>query len=139
MPAAGSATEEAQEFLGPGTRVVAAFQNVAAHLLRDPKHAIDCDILVCGNDAEARKTVMGLVSKMGLQPIDLGPAEGARVVEHHVDAHPAEHSEQGQGHRDSDQRTAARLGQLRRVGLVRPVGRVRRSVGKAVRDAFREG
>jgi len=81
MPAAGSATEEAQEFLGPGTKVVAAFQNVAAHLLRDPKHAIDCDVLVCGNDAEARKAVMGLVSKMGLQPVDLGPAEAARVVE----------------------------------------------------------
>jgi NADPH-dependent F420 reductase len=81
MPAAGSATEEAQEFLGPGTRVVAAFQNVAAHLLRDPKHAIDCDILVCGNDAEARKTVMGLVAKMGLQGVDVGPAEAARVIE----------------------------------------------------------
>src|SRR6202034_911694 len=55
MPAAGSATEEAQEFFGTDTKVVAAFQNVAAHLLRDPKHAIDCDVLVCGNDAEAKK------------------------------------------------------------------------------------
>lgn len=81
MPAAGSATEEAQAFLGEGTKVVAAFQNVAAHLLRDPKHAIDCDILVCGNDAEAKKVVMGLVSKMGMHPIDVGPAESARVVE----------------------------------------------------------
>ena len=81
MPAAGSATEEAQAFLGEGTKVVAAFQNVAAHLLRDPKHAIDCDILVCGNDAEAKKVVMGLVVKMGMHPIDVGPAESARVVE----------------------------------------------------------
>jgi hypothetical protein len=81
MPAAGSATEEAQAFLGPQTKVVAAFQNVAAHLLRDPHHAIDCDVLVCGNDAEAKKTVMGLVVKMGLQAYDVGPAESARVVE----------------------------------------------------------
>ena len=81
MPAAGSATKEAQAFFGEGTKVVAAFQNVAAHLLRDPKHAIDCDILVCGNDADARKVVMGLVSKMGMHPIDVGPAESARVVE----------------------------------------------------------
>ena len=81
MPPAGSATEEAQAFFGPETKVVAAFQNVAAHLLRDPHHAIDCDVLVCGNDAEAKKTVMGLVAKMGLQTYDVGPAESARVVE----------------------------------------------------------
>jgi NADPH-dependent F420 reductase len=81
MPAAGSATEEAQEFFGPDTKVVAAFQNVAAHLLRDPKHAIDCDVLVCGNDAEAKKTVIGLVTEMGLQAYDVGPAEAARVIE----------------------------------------------------------
>ena len=53
------------------------FQNVAAHLLRDPKHAIDCDILVCGNDVEAKKVVMGLVTKMGMHPYDVGPAESA--------------------------------------------------------------
>jgi NADPH-dependent F420 reductase len=81
MPPAGSATEEAQAFFGPETKVVAAFQNVAAHLLRDPHHAIDCDVLVCGNDAEAKKTVIALVAKMGLQAYDVGPAESARVVE----------------------------------------------------------
>jgi NADPH-dependent F420 reductase len=81
MPPAGSATEEAQAFFGPDTKVVAAFQNVAAHLLRDPQHAIECDVLVCGNDAEAKKTVMGLVAKMGLRAYDVGPAESARVVE----------------------------------------------------------
>jgi 8-hydroxy-5-deazaflavin:NADPH oxidoreductase len=81
MPSAGSATEEAQAFFGPETKVVAAFQNVAAHLLRDPHHAIDCDVLVCGNDAGAKKTVMELVAKMGLRAYDVGPAESARVVE----------------------------------------------------------
>lgn len=81
MPAAGSATEEAQELLGPATKVVAAFQNVAAHLLRHPKQVIDCDVLVCGNDAEAKKTVITLVAKMGLHAYDVGPAESARVVE----------------------------------------------------------
>jgi len=81
MPPAGSATEEAQEFLGEGTKVVAAFQNVAAHLLRDPKHHIDCDILVCGNDVEAKKVVIGLISKMGMKGYNVGTADGARVVE----------------------------------------------------------
>jgi NADPH-dependent F420 reductase len=81
MPPAGSATEEAQQFLGPDTKVVAAFQNVAAHLLRDPKHPIDCDIFVCGNDLEAKKTVLGLVTKMGMIGYDVGTADSARVVE----------------------------------------------------------
>jgi 8-hydroxy-5-deazaflavin:NADPH oxidoreductase len=81
MPPAGSATEEAQAFFGPETKVVAAFQNVSAHLLRDPQHTVDCDVLVCGNDAEAKKTVMSLVTKMGLHAYDVGPAASARVVE----------------------------------------------------------
>jgi 8-hydroxy-5-deazaflavin:NADPH oxidoreductase len=81
MPAAGSATEEAQAFFGADTKVVAAFQNVAAHLLRDPKHAIDCDVLVAGDDKDARATVIGLIQKMGMQAYDVGTADGARVVE----------------------------------------------------------
>lgn len=81
MPTAGSATEEAQAFFGPETKVVAAFQNVSAHLLRDPQQVIDCDVLVCGNDTEAKKTIMGLVATMGLQAYDVGPAASARVVE----------------------------------------------------------
>lgn len=81
MPPEGSATEEAQAFLGPATKVVAAFQNVSAHLLREPHHPIECDVLLCGNDAEAKRTVSGLVAEMGLQAYDVGPAESARVVE----------------------------------------------------------
>jgi len=81
MPPEGSATEEAQAFLGPATKVVAAFQNLSASSLRDPHHAVDCDVLVCGDDAEAKKTVMRLVAMMGLSSFDVGPAENARVIE----------------------------------------------------------
>lgn len=81
MPADGSATEEAQAILGDGVKVVAAFQNVSAHELRHLEHAIDCDVLVCGNDREARQTVLHLVEQMGLRPIDAGLAYNARVVE----------------------------------------------------------
>jgi len=81
MPAAGSAAEEAQELLGESVKVVAAFQNVSAHELRALEHAVDCDVLVCGNDREARQTVMRLVEQMGLHPIDAGLTFNARVVE----------------------------------------------------------
>jgi NADPH-dependent F420 reductase len=81
LPPAGSATEEAQEILGDGVKVVAAFQNVSAHELRHHEQAIDCDVLVCGNDREARQTVMQLVEHMGLRAVDAGLAYNARVVE----------------------------------------------------------
>ncbi len=80
-PAAGSATEEAQAMLGDATKVVAAFQNVSAHELRDHEHTIDCDVLVCGNDREARQVVIQLTEKMGLHAVDAGLAYQARVVE----------------------------------------------------------
>ncbi|HEY7493114.1 MAG TPA: NADPH-dependent F420 reductase [Candidatus Tectomicrobia bacterium] len=81
FPPAGSATEEAQEILGENARVVAAFQNVAAHELRHHTHPIDCDVLVCGNDRDARQTVIRLVEQMGLHPVDAGLAYNARIIE----------------------------------------------------------
>jgi NADPH-dependent F420 reductase len=81
LPPEGSATEEAQALLGEAVKVVAAFQNVSAHELRQLDHSIECDVLVCGNDREARQTVMQLVEQMGLHPVDAGLAYNARVVE----------------------------------------------------------
>lgn len=81
LPPEGSATQEAQAILGDDVKVVAAFQNVSAHELRHLDHAIDCDVLVCGNDKDARQTVMDLVAKMEMRPVDAGLAYNASVVE----------------------------------------------------------
>jgi len=82
MPAAGSAAEEAQQVLGPAVKVVAALENVSAHILRDVNAAIDCDVLICG-DKDARPTVMQLVTKLGggIRAINAGPLEAARQIE----------------------------------------------------------
>jgi len=80
-PPQGSATAQAQVMLGPDVRVVCAFQNVSAHLLRDLKAKVECDVLVCGNDKEARQTVMQLVRDAGLDAIDAGPLDHAASVE----------------------------------------------------------
>jgi NADPH-dependent F420 reductase len=80
-PEAGSATQEAQALLGDGVKVVAAFQNVSSTELRHLEHDIDCDVLVCGNDRGARETVMELVEKMGMKPVDVGLAYNAPIVE----------------------------------------------------------
>ncbi len=81
MPSAGSAAEEAQQVLGPEVKVVGALQNVSAHVLRDLDAAIDCDVLVCGSDKDARATVMQLIERLRIHAIDVGPLEAARQIE----------------------------------------------------------
>jgi len=81
IPPEGSASEQAQELLGPEVRVVAAFQNVGAHNLDDPDHPVDCDVLVCGDDKEAKAIAIALVQDMGTRGLDAGPLCNAKVVE----------------------------------------------------------
>jgi len=80
VPPGGSATEEAQALLGPETRVVAAFQNISyTHLAHE--EAAACDVLVCGDDADARREAITLAGLLGFRGLDGGPARNARVVE----------------------------------------------------------
>ncbi len=81
LPPAGSASLEAQEQLGGDARVVAAFQNVSSEYLRDPERPIDCDVLVCGDDAEAKVSAMHLAEAIGLVVYDAGPLKNSIVVE----------------------------------------------------------
>lgn len=81
LPPAGSSSLEAQEQLGPDVRVVAAFQNVSAEYLSDPERPIDCDVLVCGDDAEAKVAAMHLVDAIGLVAYDAGSLKNSIVVE----------------------------------------------------------
>jgi len=80
VPAQGSAAQEAQALLGDQVRVVSAFQNVShEHLVED--HPIACDVLVSGDDAEAKKQVLLLVEAAGMVGWDAGPLPNAVVAE----------------------------------------------------------
>lgn len=79
IPAGGSAAASAQTILD-GARVVSAFQNVAAHMLEDGQE-IDCDILVCSDDVEARQSVIDMISAISLRGIHAGPLDNAVVAE----------------------------------------------------------
>lgn len=81
LPPAGSAAKEAQDFLGPDVRVVAAMHNIAAAHLAADHGAPDCDVLVCGNDADARETVVALVEAAGFTAWHAGPIENAAAAE----------------------------------------------------------
>jgi len=80
-PPQGSSAEEVQELLGAEARVVAAFHHIAAHELASADHAIDCDLLHCGGDAEAKKLVAELGRSMGLRAVDTGPLSNAGPLE----------------------------------------------------------
>ena len=81
LPPEGSAAAIAQEILGGETRVVSAFQNVAADHLADPGYELDCDVLVCGNSKDARAEAVTLIESAGLQGIEAGPLDNAVAAE----------------------------------------------------------
>jgi hypothetical protein len=81
MPEGGSAAKAAQTLLGKGVRVVSAFQNVAATHLADLDHVLGCDILVCGNDPEARNEVVELATKAGMKAWHAGRIDNSTVAE----------------------------------------------------------
>lgn len=81
LPPGGSSVVIAQIELGEGVRVVSAFQNVSAHKLKDLSHEVQCDVLVCGNDKDARQQVIALVGDAGLRGIDAGLLVNSAVAE----------------------------------------------------------
>lgn len=81
MPVEGSAGLRAQGLLGDQVRVVSAFQNVGAKHLYDLDHAIDCDVLICGDDAQARDAVVPLVEAAGMRGVIAGPLANSVAAE----------------------------------------------------------
>jgi len=80
MPPEGSATRQAQLILGDDVQVIAAFQNISyENLLHD--EPVECDVIVCGGNREAREVVIRLVEAAGLVGWNGGPVENAVVVE----------------------------------------------------------
>ncbi len=67
--------------LGPGVRVVSAFQNVSAELLTELDQPIDCDVLVCGDDRDARAQVITLAQEAGMRAFHAGPLANSVVAE----------------------------------------------------------
>jgi NADPH-dependent F420 reductase len=79
----GSAAEQASAEGGlPGARVVGAFQNLGAAKLWAGDDPLDQDVLVCSDDAEAKREVMALAEAIrGVRAVDAGPLAASRYVE----------------------------------------------------------
>lgn len=81
LPSGLSAAEEAQQQLGEGVTVVAAFQNISAGHLRDLDHDLDCDVLICGEKAADKEIVAALCRDAGMRGINAGALANATVAE----------------------------------------------------------
>ena len=77
----GSAALQAQALL-PDSSVVAAFQTISARDLLDSSHRVEGDVVVCADDAAAKRLVMSLVERTpALRAVDGGGLAGSRYVE----------------------------------------------------------
>lgn len=78
---AGSAALEAREIV-PDAIHTAAFHNVSAQELLVPDRALDTDIVVFGDEADAKRKVMSLAETIkGARGVDGGGLENARYCE----------------------------------------------------------
>jgi 8-hydroxy-5-deazaflavin:NADPH oxidoreductase len=77
----GSAAQQAAELVPKGVSVAAAFHNLSAELLNGDE-TLDCDVIVCSDDANAAQLTRALAAKIpGVRAIDGGKLENARVLE----------------------------------------------------------
>ncbi len=80
LPPEGCAALIAQAELGEDVRVVSAFHNVAAHKLATGE-LVDCDVLVFGDDRQARDVVVGLADACGLRGLHGGALANSAAAE----------------------------------------------------------
>lgn len=81
VPADGSATRELAE-LAPDAHFVKAFNTTFANTLTEGRVAGQpLDVLIAGDDAQAKDAVETLAADGGLNPIDVGGLERARELE----------------------------------------------------------
>ena len=80
LPAAGCAAVEAAAILGPDVRVVSALQTIGAEKLA-AGGAIDADVLVAGDDADAVETVRAMLTELRLRSWHVGPLANSAAAE----------------------------------------------------------
>ncbi len=81
-PAPPAAARLAQDILGPGAKVVAAFQNVPASALKkNLDQPVRTDVMVCADDVPAAERVIALAEAAGMRAFYAGGLDNAITVE----------------------------------------------------------
>lgn len=80
-PIEGSVALMVQKML-PNSAIVSALHTIPANRLQKLDMVLEGDVPVCGDNTEAKDTVIGLIREIEqLNPIDAGPLEVSRMVE----------------------------------------------------------
>lgn len=78
----GSAAQQTLEMVPDGVRVVSALHTVSAASLSDFGHALEQDVLVCGEEREDKREAAALIERIeGLRCVDCGRLENSRTTE----------------------------------------------------------
>lgn len=81
-PEHGSAALEIKSILPDTVKIVSAYHNVSAKKLANVELTLDCDVVVCSDDEDAKKTVMDLTREIkDLRPLDGGGLESSYMIE----------------------------------------------------------
>ncbi|MCZ7357789.1 MAG: NADPH-dependent F420 reductase [Candidatus Methanoperedens sp.] len=81
-PKQGSAALEIKDILPASVKVVSAYHNVSAKKLANIELSLDYDVVVCGDDEDAKSTVMELTKEIkNLRPLDGGGLSSSYMIE----------------------------------------------------------
>lgn len=81
MPEAGSAAEEAAALL-PNAKIVSAFHHLDAKQLQKVESPMQGDVIVCGDDKDAKEKVLELVEEINyIRGLDGGALKNSRYTE----------------------------------------------------------
>jgi predicted dinucleotide-binding enzyme len=78
----GDSQMERLQTVFPDARFVKAFNSVGNNLMINPDFGgIKPTMFICGNDAEAKRQVAGILDQFGWESADMGAVEAARAIE----------------------------------------------------------
>ena len=81
-PKQGSAALEIKDVLPETVKVVSAYHNISAKKLAKLELTLDYDVVVCGDDEDAKRTVMDLTHEIkNLRPLDGGGLDSSCMIE----------------------------------------------------------
>ena len=81
-PKQGSAALEIRDILPDSVKVVSAYHNISAKKLANLETSLDYDVVVCGDDEAAKRTVMELTREIkSLRPLDGGGLASSYMIE----------------------------------------------------------
>ena len=81
-PSQGSSAEEIKSVLPDTARLVSAYHNLPAKELANIEEELDYDVVICGDDEEAKEVVKNLTEEMkNLRVLDAGPLSVSPMIE----------------------------------------------------------